>query len=200
MPIYFHEKNDHYQLALWYMTEPTAYFESLLREHYPAGFPSFLTAARYRQWLVSRYLLLQLAGPSPIAHTPNGKPFFVHRQQQLSISHSGRMVAVMLAPQRIALDIEQPNSRMLKIKDSFLSAQENPGKDIQQLALWWSAKETIIKLSDGMTIDYMKRIHISEEKKGLLGRIVTNGKEQLFPLQYRSFQLPDEQYVMVYAA
>lgn len=200
MPIYFQEKNNQYELALWYTTEPTAYFETLLKEHYPQAFPAFESPERYRQWLVSRYLLLQLAGPLAIAHTPNGRPYFLDSQQQLSISHSGKMVAVMLAPRRIALDVEQPHSRMLKIRNNYLSSQENPGSDIEQLALWWSAKETIIKLSDGMTLDYMKRIHVKPAKKGLLGRVVIRGKEKFFPLHYRSFDLPGEKYVMVYAA
>lgn len=91
-------------------------------------------------------------GIQEIGYDKKGKP--ISSNKKISITHSGNWIGLMFSDSPIGLDIESVNSRILKIKDRFLSTEELEnicGNDLRKMALCWSAKEAVFKKHGGKT-------------------------------------------------
>ncbi|MDR1632617.1 MAG: 4'-phosphopantetheinyl transferase superfamily protein [Dysgonamonadaceae bacterium] len=149
------------------------------RDHY-LPFIEKMTEKRKCEWLTVRTLLKTLSGEEKeIAYQPNGKPFLSDRSYHISISHtnykaaadqtrndklSGYVTMVLNEEKKVAIDIEMISSRVLKIKDRFLSKEETKAisadNEIVHLLLHWSAKESVFKILDAENVNYQSEICI----------------------------------------
>jgi phosphopantetheinyl transferase len=103
------------------------------------------------------------------------KPFLPGEEYHFSISHCGDYAAAIVSrDKRVGVDIEIPVEKILWIKDKFLSTEELADfgdKDIDQLTLYWSAKEAVFKWDGNGGIDFREHIHL-EKQNGIEERIV----------------------------
>lgn len=100
-----------------------------------------------------------------ILYNSERKPSLSDNSYQISISHSGKWIAVMAHPTRIVgIDIECPSDKIQKLYTRFLSETEQEelsnGKNIQQLQLAWSAKEALYKIIGKQAVDFAKQLRI----------------------------------------
>jgi 4'-phosphopantetheinyl transferase len=100
-----------------------------------------------------------------IIYDANGKPFLADNSFQISISHSGKWIAVMAHPShKVGVDIEIPTDKIRKIYKRFLSLTEQDelsgGNNTNQLQLAWSAKEALYKIIGKEAVDFANQLQI----------------------------------------
>ena len=109
------------------------------------------TDKRKKEYLCSRILLKELFGECiSVNYNSFGVPIIDHSDWNISITHSGKYVAVARSQSRLGIDIEQISNKLDRTKHKFSSEIELNNIDKEQslyhLALYWSAKESVYKL------------------------------------------------------
>ncbi len=129
-------------------------------------FSNLKSDKRRLEYLGVRVALKNLLGEEKkITYDSEGKPVFSDKSFQISISHSGRWIAVMAHPQKkVGIDIEIPTQKIAKIYQRFLNETEqkelSDGENLNQLLLAWSAKEALYKIIGKDAIDFANHLHI----------------------------------------
>ncbi len=152
-------------------------------------------SARRRERLAVRALLNELFdGKVYLGHHDNGRPFLQNSLTEISISHTGRFVAILTHSQEsVGIDIESLDRSFSVVEKKALSEQEreslNEKNRNTHLAIYWSAKEAIFKRMSLTDIDFAKQIYIKRfqpKESGELTAIFTDkeGIEQEFDLCY----------------
>ena len=129
-------------------------------------FSKFVSDKRKREFLGVRVALKKLLGiEKTIQYNDDGKPCLSDNSYQISISHSGRWIAVMADPIRsVGIDIEIPTLKIHKIYKRFLHETEQTelsnGENVNQLLLAWSGKEALYKIIGKEAVDFANQLHI----------------------------------------
>lgn len=120
-----------------------------------------------------------------------GKPYPKNYPYQISLSHSYPYVAAIIQKDGAAgIDLEQPKPKLLRVASRVLHPEElqDAGDDIVKHCIYWSAKESLVKIHGKKDLTFAENIRIrpfSMEKQGfLIGRLIVNGLETAIPLQY----------------
>src|ERR1044072_7496114 len=82
---------------------------------------------RSMHWLCSRVLLRRMLNTEKfidLQADEHGKPYLKNIPQKLSISHSGKRVAVLLSPKECGVDIQHIQPRIERIEHKFMSKEE----------------------------------------------------------------------------
>ncbi len=168
MPLVYQQNiNEATKLAVWHIAEQEAFFLSKVM------LPNTITHPHKRlQHLAGRYLLPELFENFPlelIKIADTRKPFLADEAFHFSISHCGNYAAAIVSKaSRVGVDIEIVSEKTQKIRDKFLSAQEQemikkqfPATNDQLLTLAWSIKETMFKWYGAGGIDFRQHLHIN---------------------------------------
>jgi 4'-phosphopantetheinyl transferase len=158
------------------------------------NFNKIANPGRRLEWLAVRALVKEFYGSSPsIQYTEYGKPQFVDHTDKISISHSGKMVAIALhSLLNPGIDIEMLNPRIFKIAGRFLNEEEKTQvgaqPSVEELTLIWGAKEVMFKVYEQGGISFKDDFKINPFKmssRGTLeGVINKNNKMIVIPLKY----------------
>ena len=116
-----------------------------------------------------RALLRTLTGEiKTIAYNDDGSPYLIDNSYQISISHTVGYVAIILSKLRkIGIDIEKYSDTVLRVKDKFVSEEENSilqlnsEKIKEALIICWSAKETMFKMIPTDEIDFCDHLRLT---------------------------------------
>jgi phosphopantetheinyl transferase (holo-ACP synthase) len=81
-------------------------------------------------------------------YNSHGKPFIANQNIHISISHSRNLLALIISPKNVAIDVELISDKAQHVKTKFLNEQEL--LDTAKAApltflLYWCAKETLFK-------------------------------------------------------
>lgn len=112
-----------------------------------------------------------------IGHYPNGAPFLMGEDSRISITHTGRFLAIATLPatpdadlstfsEETAMGIDaEPADRKqtLRIRERFLSANELamiPADDLHLNVMAWTAKEALYKAAMQPGLDFRENIRI----------------------------------------
>ncbi len=144
---------------------------------YSDEFNKIKTSKRKIEFLNARFSLNFLCKRAVYVKYDNtGKPFIDDNSFQISISHSSRWMAVAIHPvNSIGIDVELNSERASKIKDKFLTAeeQEQIGKENPALnfLLAWSAKEALYKIIGHDAVDFRKQLRIFPFERTIEGEM-----------------------------
>ena len=113
-----------------------------------------------------RFLLGKLIGEEiELTYYETGKPYLKNRTEEISISHSHDMLALMVDKQKpTGVDIELVRDKVLNIKHKFLSDSELAdiaGQPIEKVLVYWAAKETLYKIYAKKSVDFREHLFIS---------------------------------------
>ncbi|MDR1680099.1 MAG: 4'-phosphopantetheinyl transferase superfamily protein [Prevotellaceae bacterium] len=184
-------------LGIWQITETPDELASQLSAQTLAEnrFTALKPESRKTEYLATRCLLKTLCGEEKqIAYTKHGKPFLPDKSYHISISHTKNYAAVLLHPQKeVGIDIEQISNKILRLKERFMSSAElaslQPGTEVLQTLLHWSAKETLFKLLPETGIDFRSHLHIRSFEPQTTGTCVAretrSEHKQEFEIHYR---------------
>ena len=155
---------------------------------------------RKLEFLGTRWLLkILLEKEINVQYTADGKPYLNNESYHISLSHSGKWMAVMIHPTKhVGIDIECPTDKIQKVYKRFLSETEqaelSDGKNIKQLQIAWSAKEALYKIIGKEAIDFANQLRLLPFEVQTEGRItaqhlVTNTVYQLTYTQTAAYTL-----------
>jgi 4'-phosphopantetheinyl transferase len=192
--------------SLWEITEE----ESALHEQLSAfdTIPNDLHhPTKRKEWYAGRLLVKEMTSAlglpyAGITKNSHGKPFLKNHAHQLSLSHSYPYVASIIDEHHaVGIDLEQPKPKLLNIASRILHPQElaDAGDDIIKHCIYWSAKETLIKVFGKKHLTLCEQLLISpfnrESQGSLTGKIIADGNETTIPLAY----FITDQYVLVFS-
>lgn len=182
------------ELVLWQINEtPAWYFDNLSLSK--AMWREFhqITAQSVRvQWLASRFALQQVAKAVDLdVHKDHfGKPHLVNDSRFISISHCQGYAAAIAAEAPVGIDVEIVNPRVQRIKDRFLSAQEQSllGPTDEALMRAWSAKESVYKMHGEKKLLFKEQMVIEAQDLDtgqMQVRLILPATEQLLRVRYQ---------------
>jgi phosphopantetheinyl transferase len=154
MPIVqHHTSQDGGQTGVWHITEPweELYSQLSLTPSEHERVLNFGRDTRKQEWLATRLLLKTLTGNHiTVNYRPNGAPCADVPDLHISLSHTQNYAAVSLSPVHpVAVDIEYPSQRVLRIADRFLHDDERTFIESRHEAIFqtiiWCAKEALYK-------------------------------------------------------
>ena len=191
--------------ALWQVTEEVDDLLEIL-DNDPFVIESisqFTSIKRKQEFLAARCALNQMMGEKlSITYTESGHPLVEGKDLNISISHTGEWVTVLVHPtQQVGIDIERISDRLVRVKNKFLSPQELAFVDYQcekpQLAIMWATKEALYKLLDIQGLDPVKDIHIEPFMTYLDGHLMAYETKTKLHRHFEMEYLVRPQYVMV---
>lgn len=196
MPIFFqHQINESTRLGIWKIEETEEFFLS----NVPLR-PQVTHPLKRLQHLAGRFLLQFLYPGFPyelIRIADTRKPYLPNEQYQFSISHCGDYAAAIVSSQqRVGVDIEITSEKAEKIKNKFLTPNEQlifslmpggvTGSGSHLTTLLWCAKESVYKWFGDGGVDFRKHIQLEglhENDETILGHFAKTKQELL--INYR---------------
>ncbi len=149
---------------------------------------------RRLEWLGVRALLKEFyTVPPTITYNDKGKPSLINHHDKISISHSGKMVAIVLSyDETPGIDIEMLHPRIIKIANRFLSEEEKKylgaTPSIEQLTVIWGAKEVMFKIYAHGDVTFNEELIVqpfqSSSNGTLEGLIYKEGRCISIPMKY----------------
>ena len=185
MPLILKKEEDRLSFAVWKVEESLSFFQNKM-DLSPAEKEETqnFSPARLLEWYAARYLLALLHGQKqrvPLHKDKYGKPFFADKNTNLSISHSGDMVAAALSPYHTGIDLQIISEKVKSIKNKFLSPDELDFCDDDLLCLnkMWTIKEALYKAYGKKGLIFKENIKIPyffRDKNGYIGNAVIDTK------------------------
>ena len=151
-----------------------------------------------KQRLAVRALLCELFGEKVyLSHHDNGKPYLENSVTNISITHTGKYVAVILDDNEdVGIDIESLDRDFSVVEKKALSDDEiedlDDDRKNEQLAIYWCAKEAIYKRVSAYRVDFAEQIEVEHFKPRGEGELEAtfihwDGYEEEFELEYITF-------------
>jgi 4'-phosphopantetheinyl transferase len=148
------------------------------------------------EWLASRLTarkLLESIGVEyhGIDKNTNNKPSLRDCPFHISLSHTGQYGAAILhQTQKVGIDIEYTKEKIQKIKHKFLSFKElnEAGHTLEELTVYWCAKEALYKIYDQRQLIFSEHIRIEpfavETSGKIKGQIAKDLSVQSYEITY----------------
>lgn len=169
MPLHkIHYLSNNSTIAVWYITETEEELLALAQlttdETYRYG--QLKREKRRKEWLATR-ALLKAAFPYQeleITYTSEGKPG-LQNGWKISISHTPNFAAIIINPEiEVGIDIQVQKDNILNACHLFMSSKElenvYPEHELEQLHLYWCAKEALYKLASDSSLNIFSHIFI----------------------------------------
>ena len=133
------EKNQ--SLGIWEISESINELKALTKS---IKLDQIKSQKRKLEILIVRALLEKMCGNVKLDYNKYGAPI-LDNNKKISISHSEKLVAIIVSELKTGIDIEIISERVLKVRNKFLSASENIDESQENLTIAWSTKECIFK-------------------------------------------------------
>ncbi len=137
----------------------------------------FKSHDRKLEWLSVRNLVKEMIGKGyKIFYDKNNKPHLVDNSYNISITHSNKLTAILLSPNRhVGIDLEYMSHRIEKIASRFINEKETISDNDElrnyHLYIHWCAKEALYKLCDKTGINFKINLVIDPFKPKNKGKI-----------------------------
>lgn len=186
-------------LALWEISETKEELLEMLDNNADVAqkIAQFGSEKRQLEFLATRTLLNEVVGEKKtIAYEKSGKPYLTDHSYNISITHTGKYVAVLLHPTcGVGIDIEKIADKVGRVKSKFLSEFElnfvEERSEKTQLTLMWSAKEALYKIVGKENVDFVNDLHIDVFQPYLEGEMEAREsctpQQEEYTINYRVF-------------
>ncbi len=187
MPVFFDKNTDDVRIGIWKISETydELYKISNINSDEKLKLDSFKNRQRKLQFLATRALLKSLTNSSvKILYDENGSPFLSNKGK-ISISHSKDWAGIIISKYNVGIDIEQIDKKIKRIIPKFLSKEEQKQvslNDLTALYLYWSAKESMVKVTNNKSFAYNKDLKIEPfktNKSGFFNGIINQRNKKL---------------------
>ena len=205
-------------LGIWKIEEIFNWFisQSQLNNEDRQFVNHYKSEQRKIHWLSTQLLLRHLLNSKKkveINYDQNGKPHLTDSMYEISISHSNKFVAIQLSKTCAGIDIQQVTQKIKRIATKFMNAQEinslEENNYIEQLHVYWGAKETLYKIYGKRALHFKKNLLIEPfeyKGKGVINGCISIGKMKPHltgdhPIGWETYSLHYEKienYMLVY--
>lgn len=157
---------------------------------------------RRLHFLIVRIMCMEITGFSKILYNKEGKPSIYQKDHEISISHSHDYVAVLFSSSpKVGVDIQRIEPKVLRIQDRFMNPYEKQliaVNNIEQLTVFWSAKESIYKIHGDPSVFFLQHIEINVDQGFQSPNLTARINHQLYSeIHHLKFEIL-ENYVLVY--
>ena len=173
-------KENNIKIGLWKIEES---LEELLQLAERISIPNFNTEKRKKEFLISRLLLNNMSPNANITYNKFGAPQ-LDNSQNISISHSKGLAAILLANKKVGLDIEEISEKALRVSSKFISQNTFNNLNKEEATLIWCCKEAIFKWHQKGDVDFINDIVIDQFLIAEKGKIKARFKNQPLTLFY----------------
>ncbi len=206
MPLIFSNHLDNgVSVGVWSNDEDISFFESNLELYYEeVNELGDLTERKQLEWLSSRYLLNQMVGRNYRLATVKdnfGKPYLIGTDLHISLSHSGKYTAAIVADFPTGIDVQVIVAKIEKIKHKFLSLDElanyEKTMDVNILLIYWGAKESLFKAYGKGEVDFKKQLFVepfSIDDGKCIGYVYKDNTTYKYEMNF----IMNESYALVY--
>ena len=156
MGIILLKKEKNQSLGIWKISESINELKALTKSF---KLDQIKSQKRKLEILAVRVLLEKMCGNVKLEYNKYGAPI-LDNNKNISISHSKQLVAIIVSEFKSAIDIEIISKRILKIKDKFISTNDNINDSQKDLTIAWSTKECIFKWHQKGNINFKDDILI----------------------------------------
>ena len=143
----------------------------------------FKSKKRQLEFLCTRMLIQKINRNLKITYNTNGAPE-LNNNQFISISHTKKLIAVIISDKKSGIDIELISDKALKIKSKFLSENDTLELNQEESTLAWCAKESIYKWYQKRNINFREDIKILNILKSPSNKIHVDFKNESIILDY----------------
>ncbi|MDQ3071978.1 MAG: 4'-phosphopantetheinyl transferase superfamily protein [Bacteroidota bacterium] len=161
---------------------------------------------RSMHWLGSRVLLRKMLDTAKFIDLQvdeYGKPYITNMDINLSISHSGDRVAIMLSDRKCGIDLQHIEKRIIAISHKFISDHEREDLDephlIEKMYVFWCGKEALYKLHGKRKLDFRQNLYLYpfewKNKGVVMGEIKKEGYFKSVDIHYQTL----DDYLLAYA-
>lgn len=155
-------------LGFWQITETREELLSELidSEELLPELERFKSHKRELEFLSVRLLLQNIFSDRVVvAYNDEGNPYLPDMDYNISITHTGDYVGVVLHPTcSVGIDIERFRQKILRVKDRFLTDFEQAFVEskmqLQQMTIMWCVKEALYKMLGDSSIDLKNEVQI----------------------------------------
>ena len=145
-------------IAVWEITES---FEDLNIKLYQNEINKFKSTKRKLEYICTRLLLNVIDEKLKISYNKYGAPI-LNNNKYISISHTTKLIAIIISKNKVGADLELISQKLLKIKSRFISNNDNVASNKENLTLAWSAKECVFKWHQKGNINFKEDIQINK--------------------------------------
>ena len=147
----------HCTIAIWEITET---LEELLKLANKTSTTEFISEKRQKEWIASRLLLNEINPNYVIAYNVFGAPELNNNNSYISISHTNKLVTIIISQQKVGIDIEAISTKALKVSSKFVSINNIKGLTDAKATLIWACKEAVFKWHQKGEVDFISDIKL----------------------------------------
>jgi phosphopantetheinyl transferase len=169
-----------------------------------SGYHLLKNELRKRQWLAYRRMVCEMLDTrqAPVHNDAEGKPLIVGYPHKISVSHTENYASVIISEtHEVGIDIERLRTRILRIREKFLSSKEMDmlqEGDLGKPTILWCAKEALYKLYGKRNLDFRKQISLDNfdirHPGSFGGKIIVGDIERHYRLNWEKL----EDLILVY--
>ena len=208
MPFTLNRKINNSMIGTWKLEEPVDVLlkkVALIPEDLEV-FQKIKIEERKKQWLAVRVMLnrlMQAPKAAAIIYDDYKKPLVKDSDYKISISHSHDYAALIIDRySETGIDIELIKPTVQKIAHKFLSDSEmkniNTTNAIDQMYVYWCAKEALYKLYGKKELDFKKNLMVHNFKYENKGTITAQIIKGTFHKTYNLWYEKMDNYMLVY--
>ena len=160
-------KENDCKIAIWEITESLQKLKQLAPYMKTTGLN---TEKRKKEWISSRLLLKEINPKHSISYNEYGSPK-LNNKHNISISHSKRLIAIIISQKNVGIDIEEISEKSIKVSSKFISEENIKNLTTEKATLLWCCKEAIFKWHEKGRVDFIADIKIHPFKKMEEGKI-----------------------------
>lgn len=180
-------------LGFWQITETKeALLDELIdSEELLPQLNKFKNNKREMEFLSVRLLLQNIFSDRVVvAYNEAGKPFLPNMKYNLSITHTGDYVGVILHPAcSVGIDVERFRDKILRVKDRFLTDFEQAFVEtkmqLQQMTIMWCVKEALYKMLGDSSIDLKNEVQIQPFVPYIEGVAEAEYNDKIYEVKYQ---------------
>ena len=166
MPFYKDFNDIQAKILLWKYDESDVFDEKLLVNKGDAEKVKHYHPKKKLEYLMIRQMLHQVLPNHQIKYRTIGQPYLFPKDAFISISHSFPYASLAVSDQRIGIDIEKINPKILRIKHKFIHNNEEKWifdkiNEAELLTVVWAIKEALYKLHPSKYWSLKKHYEVS---------------------------------------
>lgn len=203
MPVIKLEHGVGYAYAIWHISETQEELmaQSALTPKEIKEFSTIRHDEKKKEYLAGRLTIKAILTSKDkvfkgIDKDKYGKPYLVHNDCHISLSHSFPFAAgIVHSAKTVGIDIEKPQPKLKAVAQKFLSPREisETADDEKKLCIYWSAKEVLYKIYGRKQLSLCSEIKLdqfsgAEAGGSLRGMIMMPGHNQSYNLKYIDFK------------
>ena len=173
-------KKKNTSIAVWKITESLNEINTYFQNQ---TIKKFKSEKRQLEFLCTKLLIQKINRNLKITYNTNGAPE-LNNNQFISISHTKKLIAIIISDKKSGIDIELISDKALKIKSKFLSENDKLELNQEESTLAWCAKESIYKWYQKRNINFKQDIKILNILKSPSNKIHVDFKNESIILDY----------------